>query len=245
MIDNPSYTPKGSLASENRHSPKDVTWLTGEIARSFPGAERIGEGKWTALCPLCGGKVMVLVNPATGTAGVNCLKECPRDAVLEAAGIDPKFPGLYRPEEEQQIRTPDDLLRGIGDTPDNRLSTLQGYFSSDPNDPEFENPEFKRFLKDSCDKDPVFVSKLTRLMSASMWPAKAREAYLIALGIADPQSKGSPADETSAPAIVWQTARDLQNEELPPLRWCVPGLIPEGAAILAGRPTKRAKVCSP
>jgi hypothetical protein len=145
---------------------------------------------------------------------------------------------MYRPEEQKQIWTPEALLRGIGDTPENRILTLEAYFPSDPNDPDFENPEFKRFLKDSCDKDPAFLSKLMRLMSASMWPAKAREAYLTALEITDPQVKGSAADETSAPAIVWQTARDLQHEALPPLRWCVPGLLPEGAAMLAGRPKK-------
>ena len=40
--------------------------------------------------------------------------------------------------------------------------------------------------------------------------------------------------------IRWQSARELQQETIPPLRWCIRRLIPEGLFVLAGRP-KRGK----
>ena len=32
------------------------------------------------------------------------------------------------------------------------------------------------------------------------------------------------------------TAADLMEEELPPVRWAVPGILPEGLSLLAGKP---------
>jgi hypothetical protein len=72
------------------------------------------------------------------------------------------------------------------------------------------------------------------------WSRDARQAYrrgLTAYLAQHPElaTAASPVAPAQA-AIVWQKATDLLNEELPPLRWCVPELLPEGLATLAGRP---------
>jgi len=45
-----------------------------------------------------------------------------------------------------------------------------------------------------------------------------------------------PIGETAAPGVATVTATDLMRMTLPPVRFLVPGLIPEGLALLVGRP---------
>jgi AAA domain len=54
---------------------------------------------------------------------------------------------------------------------------------------------------------------------------------------ASPTPEG-PQPSTKTPAVVWQKATALMEEDLPPITWCIEELLPEGAAILAGRPKK-------
>lgn len=57
-------------------------------------------------------------------------------------------------------------------------------------------------------------------------------------GRASPKREGStminPGAKTAAPAL--HTARDLQGRSFPPIKWIVPGLLPEGLTILMGAP---------
>jgi hypothetical protein len=50
-----------------------------------------------------------------------------------------------------------------------------------------------------------------------------------------------PAEETGEAAVTpvvrpWSSARELMAKQIPPLKWVVPGIIPEGLTLLAGRP---------
>jgi hypothetical protein len=44
-----------------------------------------------------------------------------------------------------------------------------------------------------------------------------------------------PAEFRKLPAPIFQSARDLMERELPPVRWVVPGILPEGVSLLTGK----------
>jgi hypothetical protein len=99
MSDTSAYRNSSTLASENGHLTKGANWLARIIAESFVSPEPAGnDGNWTATCPLCGGRVLVLVHAATQTVGVACQGQgCGRDDVLKSAGFDPTLSMFYRP----------------------------------------------------------------------------------------------------------------------------------------------------
>jgi ribosomal protein S27AE len=170
------------------------------IAGAFDGAEAAGDGQWTARCPICAGKVVVLPHHPTASIGVSCLQGCSRDDVLESAGLDPSLAAIYRPDTKL-IRTPLHFLKHTGDTPENRLATLDGFFPAAQDDALWSDPEFRAFLKLGCD-DSDFYSELLRRMGAQFWRRDAVDNFLTALGITNPMLNANPLAETFAPIIV-------------------------------------------
>jgi putative DNA primase/helicase len=107
----------------------------------------------------------------------------------------------------------------------------------------------------------AFVNQLTRKLEAWQWPGKAfvlrlegakdpnelhqhdrqrfRTAFQCALDQAEPLSSRSPQSALSLskqgqPSIF--SLPDLLSWELPPVRWTIPEILPEGLTLLAGKP---------
>lgn len=53
-------------------------------------------------------------------------------------------------------------------------------------------------------------------------------------GSGDPPPAQAPLPK--APLVLIHSARDLMERQMPPVRWVVPGILPEGVALLAGKP---------
>jgi hypothetical protein len=251
MLNPASSSQNGSTPLAPPGIMMNALWLAQAIATRFSDAELVDPGVWMAHCPICGAlpandgmepqrKLMIAISHETGGTGVQCLgQRCPHDAVLQAVGIDPELPGLYRPKAQK--RTPLELLVLLGDEPENRIEVLETCFPKEgPNDPYHRDSDWQVFLRHCIPGDPGFYSRFVVLMSGQRWPRDARDNYLAALGVVDPtrQASSTTTDGTPDHTIIWQTASDLQREELPPLRWCIEGLLPEGVALLAGRPKK-------
>jgi len=186
-----------------------ATWLASAIANSFPGAECVGHGQWTASCPLCQGKVVILIHRASESVGVACHGQgCPRDTVLTAVGIDPGFAGLYRPEEAKRVQTPLAFLGEVGDALESRLDALGGFFPTAKDDPLWRDPEWQVFLKLGA-TEPAFYADLINRMGAQFWPKEARDNYLGSLEITNPIHRVASLTETKTPIVV--TAADVRT----------------------------------
>ena len=72
-----------------------------------------------------------------------------------------------------------------------------------------------------------------KLSENSAQSAKLTEEYPATL---KQSGKRSPAKKHGAPTPSVFTAAELMLEEIPPVRWILPGILPEGLTILAGKP---------
>jgi hypothetical protein len=231
MIDDSSYTNGHALASQNGHVFKDATSLADGMAKYFTGAESAGSGCWSAPCPLCGGKLLIIPHHPTESVGVNCSQGCPRDAVLEAVAISPGLSLLYRPEDAKRIRTPLHFLKQTGDTPENRLDALISFFPAAQDDSLWNDPEYQAFLKLGADES-AFYSELIRRMGAQFWRKDAIENYLASLSITNPLLSATPLTETKTPILV--NLADVQASDVEWLWW--PYLARGMVAMLDGDP---------
>lgn len=79
------------------------------------------------------------------------------------------------------------------------------------------------------------VEPLADVDKKSAAKALAAQGY----GSPDTTSTGTSFNTPRKPvAMEWQSAPDLLKETLDPIQWCVTGILPAGAALLAGRPKK-------
>ena len=83
------------------------------------------------------------------------------------------------------------------------------------------------------------TGKIEETCTEGCRPDQIRDAVRVILGAGRSPKNGAKPEPDPLRAVSarpWTSAEALMAKDIPPLRWIVPGIIPEGLTILAGRP---------
>jgi 5S rRNA maturation endonuclease (ribonuclease M5) len=209
--------------TDNPDGTKRVWWTT-------PGGEPGLGGIKTAELPLYGSERLedwpaeMFVILVEGEKAANALHDVPLRAVgtVTGAAVTPSQSALQVLEGRKVILWPDNDDEGrkhmsrIGERLQGVAAEVRIYEWSDaPSKGDaFDHPAVQSRSREG-------IAKLLDEMAATpVWEQKRAESPSI----------------VDVPAIETFTASDLLSEELADVRWAVPGLVPEGVTIFAGKP---------